>query len=132
RIYAAILAAERRHNEAWHQIGEAMQTDPLSHRITPRLFGPCTTLATMTERFSRRKKRCNWIQGTIGPIFGWAGFTRRKACIRRLSQNQKASLRRPQRVIWPSRRWRIAWRRQVSRLNHESSCGAWRREPRMA
>ena len=30
RIYAAILAAERRHNEAWHQIGEAMQTDPLS------------------------------------------------------------------------------------------------------
>ena len=30
RIYAAFLAAERRHAEAWHQISEAMQTDPLS------------------------------------------------------------------------------------------------------
>jgi len=30
RIYAALLAAERRHGEAWEQINEAMRTDPLS------------------------------------------------------------------------------------------------------
>jgi TolB-like protein/DNA-binding winged helix-turn-helix (wHTH) protein/Tfp pilus assembly protein PilF len=30
RIYAALLAAERRHAEAWEQINEAMRTDPLS------------------------------------------------------------------------------------------------------
>ena len=30
RIYAALLAAERRHTEAWEQISEAMRTDPLS------------------------------------------------------------------------------------------------------
>jgi TolB-like protein/DNA-binding winged helix-turn-helix (wHTH) protein/Tfp pilus assembly protein PilF len=30
RIYAAFLAAERRHAEAWEQISEAMRTDPLS------------------------------------------------------------------------------------------------------
>src|SRR5215813_8025934 len=30
RIYAALLAAERRHAEAWEQITEAMRTDPLS------------------------------------------------------------------------------------------------------
>jgi TolB-like protein/DNA-binding winged helix-turn-helix (wHTH) protein/Tfp pilus assembly protein PilF len=30
RIYAALLAAERRHAEAWQQISEAMRTDPLS------------------------------------------------------------------------------------------------------
>ena len=30
RIYAALLAAERRHGEAWQQISEAMRTDPLS------------------------------------------------------------------------------------------------------
>jgi len=30
RIYAALLAAERRHAEAWEQISEAMRTDPLS------------------------------------------------------------------------------------------------------
>jgi TolB-like protein/DNA-binding winged helix-turn-helix (wHTH) protein/Tfp pilus assembly protein PilF len=30
RIYAALLAAEHRHAEAWEQISEAMRTDPLS------------------------------------------------------------------------------------------------------
>lgn len=30
RIYAALLAAEHRHPEAWEQISEAMRTDPLS------------------------------------------------------------------------------------------------------
>jgi TolB-like protein/DNA-binding winged helix-turn-helix (wHTH) protein/Tfp pilus assembly protein PilF len=30
RIYAATLGAQRRHREAWVQIGEAMRTDPLS------------------------------------------------------------------------------------------------------
>jgi TolB-like protein/DNA-binding winged helix-turn-helix (wHTH) protein/Tfp pilus assembly protein PilF len=30
RIYAALLATERRHGEAWEQINEAMRTDPLS------------------------------------------------------------------------------------------------------
>src|SRR5215470_6952350 len=30
RIYAALLAAERRHTEAWEQISEAMRTYPLS------------------------------------------------------------------------------------------------------
>jgi adenylate cyclase len=30
RIYAAILACQRRHAEAWEQINEAMRTDPLS------------------------------------------------------------------------------------------------------
>jgi TolB-like protein/DNA-binding winged helix-turn-helix (wHTH) protein len=30
RIYAALLAAEHRHAEAWQQISEAMRTDPLS------------------------------------------------------------------------------------------------------
>jgi TolB-like protein/DNA-binding winged helix-turn-helix (wHTH) protein/Tfp pilus assembly protein PilF len=30
RIYAALLAAEQRHSEAWEQIKEAMRTDPLS------------------------------------------------------------------------------------------------------
>ena len=30
RIYAALLAAERRHAEAWEQINQAMRTDPLS------------------------------------------------------------------------------------------------------
>jgi TolB-like protein/DNA-binding winged helix-turn-helix (wHTH) protein len=30
RIYAALLAAERRHPEAWGEINEAMRTDPLS------------------------------------------------------------------------------------------------------
>src|SRR5205823_3499389 len=30
RIYAALLAAERRHPEAWGEITEAMRTDPLS------------------------------------------------------------------------------------------------------
>ena len=30
RIYAALLAEERRHAEAWEQISEAMRTDPLS------------------------------------------------------------------------------------------------------
>ncbi len=30
RIYAALLAAELRHREAWEQINEAMRTDPLS------------------------------------------------------------------------------------------------------
>jgi TolB-like protein/DNA-binding winged helix-turn-helix (wHTH) protein/lipopolysaccharide biosynthesis regulator YciM len=30
RIYAALLASERRHQEAWDQINEAMRTDPLS------------------------------------------------------------------------------------------------------
>ena len=30
RIYAALLASQRRHREAWDQINEAMRTDPLS------------------------------------------------------------------------------------------------------